>query len=253
MIVIGLDGASWDVIKPNLDSLPAFRHLLENFSHTVLECDVRPVHSAPSWCTIFSGLKVEQHNVRHFVVKEEERRRLAERRIFVWDRVKRAIVMGIPVTLPPINRNYELRDWEKIVLSIEEDEMFLSTEKLLGDVLAAIEYGEADLVAAVFSEPDRAQHIFWDRKEKVLEHYKSVDSALSALIPKISGKEFLILSDHGFTDASETRRNGWDEVRPNQTGGHHPSGIAISNRSPPRKVTEVCSFIEKALGEKILR
>jgi predicted AlkP superfamily phosphohydrolase/phosphomutase len=247
MIVIGLDGATWRIIKPNLDSLPAFARLLEKYQHSVLECDVRPVHSAPSWATIFSGLLPEEHGIRHFVVKEEERRALAERKIFVWDRVKRAIVMGIPISLPPINRNYELRAWESIVLSVKEEEMLEGTRKLLNDTISAIQYGEADLLAVVFSEPDRAQHIFWHEPESVLRHYQSIDRALEKLMPHLEGRDFLILSDHGFTEAEETRRNNWDTVRENQTGGHHPQGMAISNRAPPVKVSEVCRFIESAL------
>jgi predicted AlkP superfamily phosphohydrolase/phosphomutase len=246
MIVIGLDGATWDIIKPNLERLPAFKKLLGKYRHSVLECDVRPIHSAPSWTTIFSGLLPEQHGIKHFVVKEEERKALSERKIFVWDKVKRAIVMGIPISLPPINKNYELRNWESVVLSVKEEEMFDSTKKLLNDTIGAIEYGEADLVAVVFSEPDRAQHIFWHEPESVLKHYISIDNALQALMPHLEGN-FLILSDHGFTNAEETRRNNWDTVRENQTGGHHPDGIAISNLEPPRKVSEVCRFIEIGL------
>ncbi|HSB47673.1 MAG TPA: alkaline phosphatase family protein [Candidatus Bilamarchaeum sp.] len=249
MIVIGLDGATWDVIKPNLASLPAFSALLGKYMHSTLVCDVRPVHSAPSWTTIFSGKTPEEHGILHFVMGESARNALMAKKMFVWDRAKRPIVMGIPVSLPPINVNFELRGWESVVLSTTSEEMKGSTEKLLTETVNAIRFGESDLVAVVFSEPDRAQHIFWHEPEKVLEHYKSIDSALSRLMPHLEGKEFLILSDHGFTDAQTTKKNGWDTVRDNQTGGHHPDGIAISNRKPPEKVSEVCSFI--ASGMKI--
>jgi hypothetical protein len=246
VIVIGLDGATWDVIKPNLESLPSFKKLLGTYEHSVLECDVRPVHSAPSWATIFSGESPEKHGIRHFVMDAGERERLIRHGMFVWNSVARAIVMAVPVSLPPMNVNYELRDWQKAVLPVTEDEMFASTEKLLRDTIGAIEYGEADLVAVVFAEPDRAQHMFWHEPQKVLAHYRSIDSALGRLIPHLKG-DFLILSDHGFTDAQETKKNGWDTVRENQTGGHHPAGMALSNRTPPRKVSEVCRFIRSCL------
>jgi predicted AlkP superfamily phosphohydrolase/phosphomutase len=248
MIVIGLDGATWDVIKPNLGQLPAFKRLLDKYEHSTLECDVRPVHSAPSWSTIFSGLTPDKSGIRDFVM--EKREELLAKKIFVWDKVKRAIVMGIPVSLPPINVNYTIRDWEPVILSVNEEEMFSSTRKLLNDTIGAIEYGEADMVAVVFSETDRVGHMFWHQPEVVLKHYKNIDGALQRMEPYLEKRDFLILSDHGFTDAKETRENGWDNVRGSQTGGHHPDGIAISNREPPLKVSQVCSFISASLERR---
>lgn len=250
MIVIGLDGATWSVIRPSLRELPAFGSLLGRYKSAVLECDVRPVHSGPSWATIFSGLTPKEHGISNFVMGEQARDALLRKRMFIWDRVPRAIVIGVPVSLPPINVNYSLRDWERHVLCVEEGEMFESTAKLASDVSSAIEYGGADLVAAVFSETDRAQHFFWHEPAKLLEHYKSVDRALSKLMRHLDSDDFLILSDHGFTSADETRKNGWDNVRGNQTGGHHPEGIAISNLEPPRRVSDVYRFLSSALSKK---
>lgn len=247
MIVIGLDGATWSAIRPEIESLPSFSSLIGRHRHSILECDVRPVHSGPSWATIFSGLTPAEHGITHFVMGEEARSEMLGRKMFIWDQVGRAIVMGVPISLPPINVNYAMRDWEKSVLSIHEDEMYSSTKKLAADVASALEYGEAELVVAVFSEPDRAQHLFWREPGKILEHYKSIDGALGKIMPYLERDDFLILSDHGFTDAQETRRNGWDEVREGQSGGHHPHGIAISNLEPPTKVTEVFGFLKKAL------
>jgi hypothetical protein len=250
-LVIGLDGAAWSAIKPNLAALPSFRELLARHRHSTLECDVRPVHSGPSWTTIFTGLKPDEHGVKHFVVEEKQRKALLARKLFIWDRVEaaggRAIAMCIPIAIPPLNRNYELRGWERVMLATSEDEMFSGTARLLDDTVAAIEYGGADLIAVVFPEPDRAQHMFWHDKGRVLAHYQSVDRALRRLMPYLMKGGFLILSDHGFTDAEETRRNGWDTVRGNQTGGHHPDGIAISDAEPPQKVSEVFSFVSRRL------
>jgi predicted AlkP superfamily pyrophosphatase or phosphodiesterase len=181
-------------------------------------------------------------------MEKKDRDTLLAKKMFIWDRVGRAIVMGVPIALPPINVNCELRGWESVVLSTTSEEMFGSTKKLLAETVNAIRFGDANLVVTVFSEPDRAQHIFWHEPEKVLGHYESIDNALSQLLPYLEGKDFLILSDHGFTDAETTRKNGWDTVRDNQTGGHHPDGIAISNREPPKKVSEVFTFMQESLG-----
>ena len=247
MIVIGLDGATWDIIKHNLEKLPAFKKLLDRYSHATLECDVRPVHSAASWTTIFSGLLPKEHGLTYFAMGEEKRKEVLDKKIFIWDKVGRAIVIGVPISLPPININYELRNWDSVVLSTTEEEMYASTKKLLNETIGAIEYGDADFVAVVFSEPDRVQHMFWHQQDIVLKHYQSIDKALEKLMPYLEKDNFLILSDHGFTDAEETKKNNWDRVQDNQTGGHHPNGIAISNFQPPTKVSEVCSSIKKAM------
>ena len=250
MIVIGLDGATWSVIRPNLARLPAFSRIMSRYRHCTLECDVRPVHSGPSWATIFSGMTPAEHGICHFVMGEEARKALLGRRIFVWDSVPRAIVMGVPISLPPINLNYQMRDWERRVLSTTSEEMLESTRKTADDLIGAIDFGEADLVVAVFSETDRAQHLFWHEPEALLLHYSSIDRALARLESRLGERDFLILSDHGFTDAEETRRMGYDTVRENQTGGHHPDGIAISNLEPPGKVSGVSGFIRRALEKR---
>ena len=244
MIVIGVDGATWDIIRPNLDSLPNFKALLEKYEHSVLECDVRPVHSSASWTTIFTGLRPEKHGITEFVMGGEKRSELIRDQMFVWNKVPRSIVMCVPISLPPMNMNYELRKWEPVVLSTTEEEMYSSTKKLLNETVNAIEYGEADLVITVFSETDRVGHMFWHEKDVVLRHYQSIDEALGKLMPYFEKNDFLILSDHGFTDAEETRKNGWDKVRDNQSGGHHPNGIAIAKRKPPGKTSGIAKFIE---------
>ncbi len=248
MIILGIDGATWDIIKPNLDKLPTFKKLLHTYKHSTLECDVRPVHSAASWTTIFSGLNPKEHGLTFFAMGEDRRKELMDRRIFIWDKVERAVVMAIPVSLPPININYDLKNWEEHVLSTTEEEMFSSTRKLLSETINAVEYGDAQLVAVVFSETDRAQHIFWHKPEIVLKHYQSVDRMLEKMMPYLENNDFLILSDHGFTEAEETKKNNWDKVADNQTGGHHPDGIAISKIPPPKKVSDVCAFISKMLA-----
>ncbi len=249
MIVIGVDGATWDIIKPNLDGLPNFKKLLESYKHSTLECDVRPVHSSASWTTIFTGLTPQEHGITEFVMDKEKRKTLIKDGMFVWNKVPRSIVMCVPISLPPMNVNYDVRSWEPVVLSTTEEEMYASTRKLLSDTVSAIEYGDADFVAVVFSETDRVGHMFWHDKDVLLKHYQSVDNALGKLMPLLEKKDFLILSDHGFTDADETRKNNWDTVRDNQTGGHHPNGIAISNHQPPEKTSQICSFMEKVIGK----
>jgi predicted AlkP superfamily phosphohydrolase/phosphomutase len=241
VIVIGIDGATWKIIKPNLDKLPTFNYLLKKYYHDTLVCDVRPVHSAPSWTTVFTGLMPNEHKIKDFVMDKREIEKLKNNDHFIWKKVKNSIVLSLPISFPPISYNCELNNWEKIILSITDEEMFESTKVLLKKSKSLLRKNPK-LFIVVFYETDRAQHIFWKNKKKVLEHYKNVDGALGELM-KFVNQNFVILSDHGFTDAEETRKNNWDIVRKNQTGGHHPDGIIISNIPPPTKISDVYSFI----------
>ncbi|PIO02724.1 hypothetical protein COU38_01945 [Candidatus Micrarchaeota archaeon CG10_big_fil_rev_8_21_14_0_10_54_18] len=245
MIVIGFDGATWDFIEPNLDELPNFKAVREKYNWGVLECDVRPIHSAVSWTTAFSGLTPEEHGLRDFLLDENEIKELKSRGIFVWDKVEDSVVMGVPASLPPLTKNYEDKNWVKNILSIKSGEMLESTKHNVQECKRILSTQKPRLLISIFMETDRAQHVFWLDKVQLLKHYKSCDRALGELLPFLEKDDFLVMSDHGFTDAEETKENKWDAVRPNQTGGHHPLGIAISNREPPKKISNVASFILK--------
>ncbi len=141
-----------------------------------------------------------------------------------------------------------LPDWQKVILSITDEEMFEGTAITLEKSLEILNARVPRLFSVVFYETDRAQHFYWHDPQKLLPHYQSVDRALSAFLPFFEKNDFLVLSDHGFTHASVTKALSWDAMKGKHTGGHHPYGIAISNRSPPAKVTQVYDFMAGALS-----
>ncbi len=248
MLIIGLDGATWSKINANLDELPNFKKLKEKYKHAVLECDVRPVHSAPSWTTIFTGVLPSEHGVLDFAIDEKQRSELENRSDFIWKIAKSAVVMPVAIAIPPIAYNFSLDKWESLVFSITSEEMNESTTYTLERTIELLQSkNRPELIVSIFYETDRAQHVYWHDEAKIVAHYANIDKALGKLMPFFEKENFLILSDHGFTNAQETKDNKWDTVRSNQTGGHHPSGIVISNLEPPRKVTQVYSFIKKEL------
>jgi len=247
MIVIGFDGATWNFIEPYLSDLPNFKAFREKYEWSALECDVRPVHSAASWTTAFSGLSPEQHGLTDFLMKKEDIKELESRKIFVWDEAEDSVVMGVPSSLPPLTKNYYDENWVKNVLSIKAEEMFESTKHNVQECKRILSTQKPGLLISIFMETDRAQHVYWTDKKQLLKHYQSCDKALGELAPFLEKEDFLVMSDHGFTNAEETRQNGWDKVKPNQTGGHHPLGIAISNLEPPKKISEVAEFIRARL------
>jgi len=68
VIVIGLDGATWDLIKPWVDEgkLPTFKHLMENGAWGALESTIPPV-TFPAWHSLFTGQNPGKLGVYNFV------------------------------------------------------------------------------------------------------------------------------------------------------------------------------------------
>src|SRR5262245_29652698 len=71
--IIGLDGASWNLIDPIMKTgkLPHLRKLRENGTWAALS-STYPAHSAFLWTTIATGKTKEKHGIGDFTVKQGE-------------------------------------------------------------------------------------------------------------------------------------------------------------------------------------
>ncbi len=76
VIVIGLDGATWDLIKPWADEgkLPTFKYLMKNYAWGVLESTDPPI-TFPAWATLFSGKNPAKLGVYSFIQIDVKRRK----------------------------------------------------------------------------------------------------------------------------------------------------------------------------------
>lgn len=54
IFVLGIDGATWTVVRPNLDFLPSFKKLSQTADCRELVIREKPV-SPSIWCGIFCG------------------------------------------------------------------------------------------------------------------------------------------------------------------------------------------------------
>jgi len=112
LVVIGLDGATWNVIDPLLASgdLPHISEVLEGGRRGVL-ASIFPPLTGPAWQTIFTGLSPGEHGVFDMTVYD---RALGRRRplcmadwsgVPLWRRVAdldlKGGYLGIPFTYPP--------------------------------------------------------------------------------------------------------------------------------------------------------
>jgi len=73
VIVIGLDGATWDLIKPWTDEgkLPTFKYLMKNGAWGVLGSTIPPL-SPSAWVSIYTGCKPSKHGIFGFVKRKKK-------------------------------------------------------------------------------------------------------------------------------------------------------------------------------------
>lgn len=110
VLVIGIDGATWDLITPwvNEGKLPTFRRLMEKGTWGTLESTI-PYLSPVAWTSAFTGVNPGKHGIFDFIsikgytknlVTSKDRKREA-----VWEILsqfgKKVIVLNVPITYPP--------------------------------------------------------------------------------------------------------------------------------------------------------
>ena len=110
-VVIGLDGATFDLIDPLLAAgrLPAFAHLLARGVRSRLMSTI-PAATIPAWPTFMTGKSPGRHGVFDFFKRDGQgKRRLVSSRDIrgptLWrylsDQGRRCIVLNVPCTYPP--------------------------------------------------------------------------------------------------------------------------------------------------------
>lgn len=117
VLVIGLDGATWSVLTPMMESgaLPNLSRLCERGSFGALRSTIPPL-SAPAWATFLTGKSPARHGVFHFVDWAEGAAASGDATAglvdgssvdspTIWDVVAHADrtvgVMNVPMSYPP--------------------------------------------------------------------------------------------------------------------------------------------------------
>ncbi len=72
VVIIGVDGITWDVILPMLDKggLPTIKKLMDEGAHGKLISQT-PCLSPAIWTSIATGMKRDKHGIQDFIVKKE--------------------------------------------------------------------------------------------------------------------------------------------------------------------------------------
>lgn len=110
IIVIGLDGATWDLLKPWADEgeLPTVKKLMRNGVWGELESTIPPV-TGPAWTSFSTGKNPGKHGVFDFVKIDNNSLRLCQSKDVKAETIHeilsrnklRSIVIGLPLSFPP--------------------------------------------------------------------------------------------------------------------------------------------------------
>ena len=110
VLVIGLDGATFDLIKPWAEAglLPTFKKLFELGAYGVMESTI-PVHSAPSWTSVVTGKSPSKHGIWYPIdLSGGEIKIISSSDLTcetIWEILnrygKKVIVFNVPLTYPP--------------------------------------------------------------------------------------------------------------------------------------------------------
>jgi predicted AlkP superfamily phosphohydrolase/phosphomutase len=235
IFVLGLDAATWTIIRPNLDKLPSFRKLCEIGKCSDLIITEKPV-SPSIWCGMFCGKTFAQHRHDSFVVADNIVKREHIKVDFIWDILqqqgKRAIALNVPFVVPPYCFGVDYRpvgfglptnetEWQA-----ELDTVTAYTQELLAQ--------KPDLLISVYTLLDRIQHFHWG-EDCVLDWYKKLDSKIGELLfdtrfLENTANRLIVISDHGFCSFGEAKI----QTLPKETsqgilkGDHHENALLIT-------------------------
>ena len=235
IFVLGIDAATWTVIKPNLDRLPTFQKLCEIGNCRELILKEKPV-SPSIWCGMFCGKTPQEHGHENYVVKDRLVRRGDIKVDFIWDILhlegKKVKALNVPFIVPPYSFGVDFRPISFGLPTNEkqwQEELEAITEKT--EELLAL---KPDLLISVYTLLDRLQHFHWG-EDCVVEWYRKLDDKIGELILGTGFLEerdnkLIIISDHGFCSFGEAKiRTLPPETEQGKIkGDHHENALLIT-------------------------
>lgn len=235
VFVLGIDAASWTVIRPNLGKLPSFRRLTQLGRARVLVLKEKPI-SPSVWCGMFSGKTPEEHGHQSFVTGDNLVKREDIEVEFIWDILhregKEVKALNVPFIVPPYCFGVDFKpvgfglptndnEWQE-----ELDRVTEKTRELLAE--------KPDVLISVYTLLDRVQHFHWG-EDCVLEWYRKLDDKIGELLfdsgfLEEKQNKLIIISDHGFCSFGEAKvqtlplKSEWGELK----GDHHENALLIT-------------------------
>lgn len=228
MLIIGIDAATWDVIKPNLDKLPNIKELTETGVHKTIQLDQKP-WSPEVWASMFCGLKPEEHGHHDFVENGNIVTREDINVDFIWDLLDRkgisVKVLNVPFIVPPYCFNL---DFEPVAngVPIDVHELLEEIEKVTQKGLEILRNDKPELFIMAYTALDKLSHLHWGEPVMV-EYYQKVDEKIGQL--KEYDDQVILISDHGFCNYDEAPIQTLPKKTPKGVikGDHHPDAVYV--------------------------
>jgi predicted AlkP superfamily phosphohydrolase/phosphomutase len=235
IFVLGIDAATWTVIKPNLCRLPWFKRLCEIGICRDLVLREKPI-SPSVWCSMFSGKLPEEHKHDSYVVSDNIVKRKDIKVDFIWDILqrerKKVMALNVPFIVPPYSFNVDFkpvgfglptndREWHEELQRVTE-----KTKELLLSV--------PDLLISVYTLLDRIQHYHWG-EPVIVDWYSRLDEKIGEIVFDSGFLEnpkncLIVVSDHGFCSFGEAKIQTLPEKTEHGTlkGDHHENALLIT-------------------------
>jgi predicted AlkP superfamily phosphohydrolase/phosphomutase len=233
--VLGIDAATWTIIRPNLPKLPSFKRLAQLGKAKGLIVKEKPI-SASIWCGMFCGKTFEEHGHENFVVADKLVRREDIKVDFIWDILhrggKRVKVLNVPFVVPPYSFGVDFKP-VGLGLPTNEREWREELERVTEKTKGLLAEGP-DLLISTYTLLDRIQHFHWG-EDCVIEWYQRLDARIGELLfdtgfLENESNRLIVISDHGFCAFGEARiqtlplRSEGGELK----GDHHEEALLIT-------------------------
>jgi len=237
LIVIGLDGATFDIIDPLIDEghLPTIADLVSRGTRGRLLSTI-PYATVPAWPSFMTGKNPGKHGVFDFFSIAGGRRLLSTsqdiRAQTLWEILsadgKRSIVMNVPGTYPPASINgvivsgmltpagaefasppevkgvldqatdgYRINSLSHLSGRKLLDDMYEVTEKQKTGFLALLRCEDWDFAMVMFRATDVIPHHFWENQSPVRECYRYIDTFVGEIASAFPHAAIFLISDHG--------------------------------------------------------
>jgi predicted AlkP superfamily phosphohydrolase/phosphomutase len=235
IFVLGIDAATWTIIRPNLDKLDSFKRLCNIGKSKELILGEKPI-SASVWCGMFCGKTPQEHRHESYVVGGNIVKREDIKVDFIWDILqrqgKKAIALNVPFVVPPFSFGVDYKP-VGFGLPTDEKEWHAELETITAHTKELL-VQKPDLLISVYTLLDRVQHFHWG-EDCVLEWYKKLDSKIGELLFDTRFLEnkvnkLMVISDHGFCSFGEAKIQTLPKETKQGTlkGDHHENAILIT-------------------------
>jgi len=222
VLLIGLDGADFDIINKMKDKLPNIRKIMKNGSFGRLRSTPLPL-TGPAWVSMITGKNPGKHGIYDFM-QGLDRRLMDSNDIdseTVFDILgrngKRVVAINVPMTYPAKEINgymitglpYPVDTYPREIRSLlPKYYRTLPNERTINEIIRMARDNidvtkmfikkDWDFFMVVFGATDFVGHWFWGERKKIESVYKKADEMVGELL-KYADKDtaVIIVSDHG--------------------------------------------------------